>query len=54
VVFQASLLIRYAPPPVADAYCATRLAGEGGQTFGTLPSGLDLAPILERSTPKLG
>jgi putative acyl-CoA dehydrogenase len=54
VVLQASLLIRYAPPPVADAYCATRLAGEGGQTFGTLPSGLDLAPILERSTPKLG
>jgi putative acyl-CoA dehydrogenase len=54
IVLQASLLIRYGHTAVADAFCASRLAGEGGYTFGTLPAGLDLAPILERSTPKIG
>ena len=32
---------RHAPPAVADAFCASRLAGEGGGAFGTLPRGLD-------------
>jgi putative acyl-CoA dehydrogenase len=36
---------------VADAFCASRLGGEGGQGFGTLPPGLDLEAILERSAP---
>src|SRR5487761_964497 len=36
VVLQASLLIRYGHTAVADAFCASRLAGEGGYTFGTL------------------
>ncbi|MCR1781203.1 acyl-CoA dehydrogenase family protein [Nocardioides carbamazepini] len=51
VVFQAGLLIRYAPTAVADAFCATRLARDWGSAFGTLPAGLDLAPILERIEP---
>ena len=46
---QAALLVRFAPAPVADAFCASRLGGDGGQGFGTLPAGLDLAPILARS-----
>jgi putative acyl-CoA dehydrogenase len=54
VVLQASLLIRYAPTPVADAYCATRLAGDGGHTFGTLPVGTDTKTILQRAQPRLG
>jgi putative acyl-CoA dehydrogenase len=51
VVFQAGLLIRQAPSAVADAFCATRLARDWGSAFGTLPAGLDLAPILERTEP---
>jgi putative acyl-CoA dehydrogenase len=48
VAFQASLLVRHAPPAVADAFCASRLNG-GGRVFGTLPRGTDLAPICERA-----
>jgi putative acyl-CoA dehydrogenase len=50
-VLQGSLLVRFAPPAVADAYCASRLGGDWGATFGTLPIGLDLATIITRATP---
>jgi len=46
---QAALLIRHSSSSVADAFCATRLAGEGGHTFGTLPAGTDFRTILERA-----
>jgi putative acyl-CoA dehydrogenase len=48
---QGSLLVRYAPPAVADAFCASRLAGDAGLNFGTLPPGVDFAAIVERHTP---
>jgi putative acyl-CoA dehydrogenase len=48
VAFQASLLLRHAPPAVADAFCAGRL-GEGGRAFGTLPPGVDAPAIVERA-----
>jgi putative acyl-CoA dehydrogenase len=48
LALQASLLLRHAPAAVADAFCASRLAGEGGRAFGTLPAGTDFAAILER------
>jgi putative acyl-CoA dehydrogenase len=51
LVLQGSLLVRYAPPAVADAFCASRLGGEWGSTFGTLPPRLDLEPVLERAAP---
>lgn len=51
VVFQAGLLLRHAPSAVADAFCASRLGRDWGSAFGTLPAGLDLAPILERAAP---
>jgi putative acyl-CoA dehydrogenase len=51
VALQGSLLVRHAPPPVADAFCATRLAGEGGRVYGTLPAGVDAAAIVERALP---
>ncbi len=44
---QGSLLVRYAPPSVADAFCA-RLT-EGGLAFGTLPAGVDAGAIVERA-----
>ena len=51
---QGSLLVRYAPPAVADAFCATRLGTEYGGTLGTLPRGADLATIVTRTTPLAG
>jgi len=49
LALQASLLIRHSIPEVADAFCATRLAGEGGRAFGTLPPGTNFAAILNRA-----
>jgi putative acyl-CoA dehydrogenase len=51
VALQASLLVRFSPPPVADAFCATRLAGEGGRVYGTLSRGVDAGAIIDRAVP---
>ncbi|MDT0611602.1 acyl-CoA dehydrogenase family protein [Streptomyces lancefieldiae] len=51
LVLQGALLVRYAPPEVADAFCAARLGGDGGAAFGTLPPTLDLASVVERARP---
>ncbi|GAA2308021.1 acyl-CoA dehydrogenase family protein [Streptomyces hawaiiensis] len=51
LVLQGSLLVRFAPPQVADAFCAGRLGGDGGAAFGTLPHTLDLASVVERARP---
>jgi putative acyl-CoA dehydrogenase len=48
---QGSLLVRNAPPAVADAFCAGRLSDEGGLEYGTLPAGVDFEGIIERSLP---
>ena len=52
LALQGSLLVRYGHPAVAEAFLATRVAGDWGGAFGTLPAGLDLAPIIERSLVK--
>jgi putative acyl-CoA dehydrogenase len=56
VALAAALLVRHAPGPVADAYCASRLgpgaASGPGAPFGTLPAGLDLAAIIDRARPE--
>ncbi|MGW3145329.1 acyl-CoA dehydrogenase family protein [Streptomyces sp. NPDC001177] len=49
LVLQGSLLVRYAPPEVADAFCASRLGGDWGASFGTLPYTLDLASVVDRA-----
>jgi putative acyl-CoA dehydrogenase len=48
---QGSLLVRHAPPAVANAFCAARLAGDAGLHYGTLPPGADTAAIVARHTP---
>jgi putative acyl-CoA dehydrogenase len=48
---QGSLLVRHAPPAVSDAFCASRLAGDGGLEYGTLPAGSDFEGIISRSLP---
>lgn len=49
LVLQGSLLVRWAPPEVADAFCASRLGGDWGAAFGTLPHSLDLRAVVERA-----
>ena len=53
LALQGSLVVRYAPRAVADAFCASRLAGDAGHVFGTLPPGLDFGAIVERHRPLL-
>ncbi|MEO6793981.1 MAG: acyl-CoA dehydrogenase family protein [Mycobacterium sp.] len=49
---QGAQLVRHGHPAVAEAFLATRFGGQGGGAFGTLPAGLDLAPIIERAIVK--
>jgi putative acyl-CoA dehydrogenase len=49
---QASLLVRYAPASVVDAFCASRLGGQWAGTFGTLPRGVELGSLVARTTPR--
>jgi putative acyl-CoA dehydrogenase len=51
LALQASLLVRYCPPHVADAFCAARLDGQGGRVYGTLPRGVDARAIIDRALP---
>jgi len=51
LTLQGSLLVRHAPSPVADAFCASRLGGDWGHAFGTLPSDIDVSAILDRALP---
>ncbi len=50
LALQASLLVRHAPPAVADAFCAARLE-HPGLAYGTLPAGTDTGAIVARHTP---
>ncbi|MBS4728766.1 acyl-CoA dehydrogenase family protein [Mycobacterium sp. SM1] len=52
LALQGALLVRHGHPAVAEAFLATRLGGQWGGAFGTLPTGLDLEPILERALVK--
>ncbi|MCW2919364.1 MAG: acyl-CoA dehydrogenase domain protein [Actinomycetia bacterium] len=54
LALQGSLLVRHGHPAVADAFCASRLGGEWGHAFGTLPPGVDFGAIIGRATPKIG
>jgi len=51
---QGSLLVRHAPAAVADAFCASRLGGDWGHAFGTLPASAQVSTILERALPASG
>jgi putative acyl-CoA dehydrogenase len=48
LALQASLLVRYGDEAVADAFCASRLSGDWGQAFGTLPAGVNFTRIIDR------
>jgi putative acyl-CoA dehydrogenase len=48
LALQGSLLVRFGDQAVADAFCASRLSGDWGQAFGTLPAGTDFTRIIDR------
>jgi len=52
LALQGSLLVRGAPPAVADAFCAARLGGDGGLEYGTLGAGSDFETIIARGRPQ--
>jgi putative acyl-CoA dehydrogenase len=49
LALQGSLLVRFAPAAVADAFCVSRLGGQGGRAYGTLPAGVDAVAIIDRA-----
>ena len=53
LALQAALLLRHGDPVVADAFCASRLTGDHGLAFGTLPRGLDYLHMIERARPQV-
>ena len=49
LLLQGSLMVRYADEASADAFLSSRLSGDWGQAFGTLPAGTDFERIIERN-----
>ncbi|WP_300318831.1 isovaleryl-CoA dehydrogenase [Idiomarina sp.] len=48
---QAALLLQHSTNDVADAFCLSRLASNGGLNYGTMPTGVNCAAIVERAAP---
>jgi putative acyl-CoA dehydrogenase len=48
---QAALMIRHSAPAAADLFCASRLAGDAGRTFGTLPAHAQFGALVGRTLP---
>jgi putative acyl-CoA dehydrogenase len=51
VALQAALLVRHGTPAIADAFTATRLAGDRGRAYGTLPPSVGVKEVLDRAVP---
>ncbi|MEM7170062.1 MAG: acyl-CoA dehydrogenase family protein [Pseudomonadota bacterium] len=54
LLLQAALLLRHHPGPLADAFCAGRLAGVGTGTYGTLPPDTDFEFVLQTARVTTG
>jgi putative acyl-CoA dehydrogenase len=52
LALQASLVVRHSSPAIAEAFIASRLAGQHGHAFGTLPARLDTNGILDVAGPQ--
>lgn len=52
VVLAGSLLVRHATAVVAEAFIATRVVGDGGHLYGTLPAGVDTAALASLAVPR--
>ncbi len=51
VAMAASLLVRHAERSVADAFVTTRIDGDWGHLYGTLPTSIDAAGIARAAVP---
>jgi putative acyl-CoA dehydrogenase len=51
LALQGALLLKHAEPAIADAFCVSRLDGDRGGAFGTLPAGTDAAGIARAAAP---
>ena len=51
---QAALLLQHSTSDVADAFCLSRLASNGGLNYGTMPTEVNCAAIVERAAPTSG
>ncbi len=47
IALAGSLVVRHGSDALVDAYLATRVAGDWGAMFGTLPADIDLDPLVE-------
>lgn len=53
LALQASLLLRFSPSAISDAFCASRLDRDSGRAFGTLPDRVDFQAILTGTADNL-
>ncbi len=51
LALQGALLLKDGTAEIADAFCASRLAGDGRGAFGTLPPSIDAGAIARRIPP---
>ena len=51
LALQGALLLKHAESTIADAFCASRLDGDHGGAFGTLPAGVDAGRIARAAAP---
>ena len=51
LVFTGALVVKQSPTYVVDAFCASRLARDSGNAYGTLPRGIDTRAIVKRAAP---
>jgi putative acyl-CoA dehydrogenase len=54
LALQGVLMVKHGHPAVAAAFIRSRIRGEHGMAFGTLPADVDMGAIVARSTPKVG
>jgi putative acyl-CoA dehydrogenase len=53
LALQASLMVRYSSPAMAEAFITSRLAGQHGHAFGTLTEDVDVKEVLSGVTEPL-
>jgi len=53
LALQGSLMVRHGHPAVTGAFIRSRIQGEHGIAFGTLPPGIDCAAIVDRARPRV-
>jgi putative acyl-CoA dehydrogenase len=51
LAWAGALMTRHRPESVAEAFVRTRLGGEGGFLFGTLPNGADIEGLARLAMP---